>query len=65
MILGGQTRSMFSGMTAHMANPAVRKVAVTCIECAKGAGTLMVGGEMMYKLSAGGMNAMSPHGNEC
>ena len=26
----------------------------------KGFGTFMVGGEMVYKLSAGGMNAMSP-----
>ena len=56
----GQTRTMFSGMTAHMTNPGVRKAVVTCVECAKGLGTLVVGGEMMYKLSAGGMNAVSP-----
>lgn len=56
----GQTRTIFSGLTAHMTNPGVRKLVVTCVECAKGFGTLLVGGEMIYKLSAGGMNAVSP-----
>lgn len=51
---------MFSGMTAHMTNPGVRKAVVTCVECVKGFGTLVVGGEMIYKLGAGGMNAVSP-----
>lgn len=46
-------------MTAHMANPGVRKAVITCVECAKGFGTIMVGEEMMYKLSAGGMNDVS------
>lgn len=50
---------MFSGITAHMTNPGVRKAAVTCLECAKGFGTLLVGAEVTYKLSTGGMNAMS------
>ena len=56
----GQTRIMFNGMTSHMINPGIRKAAVVCVECVNGLGTIMVGGEMMYKLSAGGMNAVSP-----
>ena len=51
---------MFNGIAAHVTNPGARKVVVTCVECAKGLGTLFVGGEMMYKLTAGGMNAVSP-----
>jgi hypothetical protein len=57
----GQTRTMFSGMAGQMAGtPGARKAVVTCVECAKGLGILLSGGEMMYKLSGGGMNAMSP-----
>jgi len=46
-------RTMFSGT-------AIRKAAVTCLECGKGVGTLMIAGETLYKLSAGGLNTMSP-----
>jgi hypothetical protein len=43
-----------------MTDPGVRKTVVTCVECAKGFGTIVIGGEMVYKLGNGGMNAMSP-----
>ena len=55
-----RTISVFTKMTAHMTNPNVKKVVVTCVKCFKGLGTVVVGGEMTYKLAAGGMNAMSP-----
>jgi hypothetical protein len=46
-------RTMFSGIT-------IRKAALTCLECGKGVGTFMIAGETLYKLSAGGLNTMSP-----
>lgn len=47
-------------MTAHMTNPGVRKTVVFCVECVKNVSSFVVGAELMYKLSAGGMNAVSP-----
>ena len=43
-----------------MTNPVVRKAVVTCVECAKGLGVLVVSEKIIYKLTAGGMNAVSP-----
>jgi hypothetical protein len=51
---------MFSGMTSHMTYPAARKAALTCVECTKAVGGFMFTGELLYKFSAGGMNAISP-----
>nr|WAK85026.1 hypothetical protein [Amicula sp. isolate GU52X-4 cfCalB7] len=55
----GQIRIMVTGMGS---NPWLRKLAVTCLECVKGGATaLLVSGEMLYKLGAGGgVNSVSP-----
>jgi hypothetical protein len=38
----------------------LKKISIVCLECAKGAITLGGGAELMYKLTHGGMNDISP-----